>query len=75
MLLDDYMVGDRWGRERVLHQPDKFLRNPVLLKDKPWEGDVTWGGNPDLGRLVGQPVHLRFELRDMGLFSFRVCLE
>jgi hypothetical protein len=42
LLIDDYLVEDRWGLTRVLHQPEKYLRNPVLLKDKPWEGDVAY---------------------------------
>jgi len=31
---------------------------------------VTWHGNPDLGALDGQPVYLRFRIRNGGLFSF-----
>ena len=42
LFIDDYMVEDRWKLTRVLHQPEKYLRNPVLLKDKPWEGDVAY---------------------------------
>jgi hypothetical protein len=42
LLLDDDLVEDRWGLERVLHRPDKFLKNPILLRDKPWEGDVAY---------------------------------
>ena len=42
LLIDDYMVEDRWALERVLHQPDKFLRNPVLVRDRPWEGDLAY---------------------------------
>ena len=32
---------------------------------------VTWQGNPDLSRLVGQPVRLRLALKDADLFSLR----
>lgn len=42
LLLDDHLVEDRWALERVLHTPEKFARNPVLLRDKPWEGDVAY---------------------------------
>ena len=42
LFVDDYMVEDRWKLTRVLHQPEKFLKNPVLLRDKPWEGDVAY---------------------------------
>ncbi|HRU24389.1 MAG TPA: hypothetical protein P5569_10620, partial [Candidatus Latescibacteria bacterium] len=33
---------------------------------------VTWNGNPDLGFLDGQPVYLRFRIRNGGLFAFRM---
>jgi hypothetical protein len=42
LLLDDHLVEDRWALERVLHKPEKFPRNPVLVRDKPWEGDVAY---------------------------------
>jgi len=32
---------------------------------------VTWKGGSDLSRLAGQPVRLRFALRDADLYSFR----
>jgi len=32
---------------------------------------VTWKSGADLARLAGQPVRLRFELRDADLYSFR----
>jgi hypothetical protein len=44
LLLDDDIVEDRWGLQRVLHQPEKFLRNPVLVRDRPWEGDAAYRG-------------------------------
>ena len=36
---------------------------------------MTWNGSPDLSALVGKPVYLRFEIVNMGLFSFRVAQE
>ncbi|MBL9216829.1 MAG: hypothetical protein JNG83_15230 [Opitutaceae bacterium] len=36
---------------------------------------VAWNGSPDLSPLQGRPVYLRFELRNMGLFSFRTPVE
>ena len=36
---------------------------------------VTWNGSPDLSALVGKPVYLRFEIINMGLFSFKVAQE
>ena len=32
---------------------------------------VRWSDDPDLSRLAGVPVRLRFVLRDADLFSFR----
>ncbi|MEX0741816.1 MAG: hypothetical protein WD079_03400, partial [Phycisphaeraceae bacterium] len=54
LLLDDARVEDRVNLSRVLHQPIKFHRNPILLRDKPWEGSsayrpqVIW--DPQQGR-------------------------
>ena len=36
---------------------------------------VTWQGNPDLSALRGKPVYLRFRMRNMSLFSFRIGNE
>ncbi len=41
LLMDDFIVEDRWRLTRTLHHPDKYLRNPILLRDKPWEGDLA----------------------------------
>ncbi len=35
------------------------------------ERTVARKGHPDLGTLAGQPVRLRFEVRDADLYSFR----
>lgn len=35
------------------------------------EQAVAWGGNTDIGRLAGQPVRLRFVLKDADVFSLR----
>lgn len=40
LLLDDYMVEDRFRLRRRLHQPIRYPRNPVLCADRPWE---SWG--------------------------------
>ena len=37
LLVDDYIVEDRWGLKRVIHPPSKYLKNPILNRDKPWE--------------------------------------
>jgi len=40
LLADDYMVEDRWMLTRTVGHAMKYLRNPVLVQDKPWEGTV-----------------------------------
>lgn len=39
LLLDSFLVEDRIELTRVLHHPVKYMRNPILECDKPWEGD------------------------------------
>lgn len=43
LLLDDAIVEDRWGLKRVLQHPAKFSGNPVIRRDRPWEGDLVQG--------------------------------
>jgi hypothetical protein len=45
LLIDDTIIEDRWRLTRVMHHPDKFPNNPVLRRDKPWEGDTAQGPN------------------------------
>lgn len=55
--------------------PGFTLAESDPLRENSVEALVTWNGNPDLGSLRGQRIHLRFELRNMGLFSFQVTGE
>ena len=32
---------------------------------------VTWNGSPDISKIAGKPIKLRFAMRDADLFSFR----
>ena len=43
LLIDDTIVEDRWRLKRVMHHPVKAARNPVLVRDKPWESDSVQG--------------------------------
>jgi len=43
LLIDDSLVEDRWRLKRVVIQPQKFPKNPVLVRDKAWEGDAVLG--------------------------------
>lgn len=55
LLIDDALVEDRWRLTRELAKPEKFVRNPVLICDKPWEGGVipafTFFRDPSTGKL------------------------
>lgn len=40
LLADDYIIEDRWKITREVGSVIKHLRNPVLVQDKPWEGQI-----------------------------------
>ncbi len=40
LLVDDYIVEDRWKLQRRVGRVNKFMRNPVIVQDKPWEDAV-----------------------------------
>ena len=37
LFVDDYVIGELQGVEKVLNQPLKHPKNPLLVRDKPWE--------------------------------------
>ena len=41
LLLDDALVEDRMFLQRVLYKTVKYEHNPILCRDKPWEGDIV----------------------------------
>jgi len=43
---------------------------PEIIGDE-IEHIVAWKGGADVARLAGQPVRLRFAMKDAGLYSFR----
>ncbi len=68
-------------REPVEHQPAAAYpgfgmndSDPVAVTDNPCHV-LTWRGSPDLSALRGQPVYIRFYLRNATLYSFRVASE
>lgn len=42
LLIDDYLVEDRFKLTRVLRQPAKHADNPILVRDQPWEGRLAY---------------------------------
>jgi len=45
---------------------------PEIFGDK-IDDTIGWKGGSDLSRLSGQPIRLRFKLRDAHLYAFRFC--
>jgi hypothetical protein len=46
LFIDDYIVGERKGVEKVLNQPEKYPGNPLIVPDQPWEeGGASANGN------------------------------
>jgi hypothetical protein len=41
LLLDDALVEDRMFLARVLYKAAKYEHNPILFRDKPWEGSAV----------------------------------
>ena len=41
LFIDDYIIEELKGAEKVLNQPTKHPRNPLLVPDKPWEGKLV----------------------------------
>ena len=40
LLVDDYIIEDRWKLTRKVGNVVKHLGNPVIVQDKPWEGQM-----------------------------------
>jgi len=47
------------------------LENAIEVIGNEIEKTVTWKGNPDLEKLNGKPVRLRFVMKDVDLYSIR----
>ena len=39
LLVDDRIVEDTWNLKRAVMRPAKDFRNPLIVADRPWEGD------------------------------------
>src|SRR5262245_17291068 len=37
LFIDDFIIDELRGTEKVLNQPTKHPHNPLLVRDKPWE--------------------------------------
>ncbi len=64
-------------RAEIAEYPGQALPGFALTDCDPITGDhvsrtVTWGGSPDLARLRGRPVYIRFHLRSAGIWAFHV---
>jgi hypothetical protein len=63
LFVDDHLIGTLQGARLQLHAPQP--RESVLTTDLPWEG------GSGLHALAGQPVRLRFALRDADLYALQ----
>jgi hypothetical protein len=60
----------------ILDQQGKPIPGFTLADCDPVFGDaieraVTWKGSTDVSALAGQPIKLRFKLKDADLFAFQ----
>lgn len=59
LFLDSTVVEDQAGLDRVFHSPEKHASNPVVPKDKSWEGPPGRGGPYLYGTVMRQGERLR----------------
>src|SRR2546423_15103864 len=43
LFIDDYLIEEIKGAKKVLNQPVKHPRNPLIRREKPWEHSITYG--------------------------------
>jgi hypothetical protein len=76
-LVLNYVTAPRGSiRVELLNAEGKPLEKYTLadcaeLRGDSTAGTVAWKASNDVGRLAGQPVRLRFELKDADLYSFQ----
>lgn len=44
LMFDDLIIEDTWKIKRILHQPLKWFKNPIIYKTQPWEAESV--GHP-----------------------------
>ena len=45
LVIDDHHITGMHGLTRRMHPVDKHPANPVIVPDRPWEGDALWAKN------------------------------
>jgi hypothetical protein len=48
LFVDSYLIEEMDGLHKKVHQPTKYLGNPVLRADRPWEKAVRTNGAPSV---------------------------
>ncbi|MBI1915689.1 MAG: hypothetical protein HYS12_13300 [Planctomycetes bacterium] len=43
LFIDDHLIEEIKGAKKVLNQPVKHPRNPLIRREKPWEFSITYG--------------------------------
>ena len=66
-------IGEHYGFAQAFDGFSREDSDPVCTDRT--DALMTWRGNADLGPLRGKPVYIRFELRNVGLYSFRITEE
>lgn len=59
LFLDAMAVEQHQGLERVFHAADKYANNPVIRKDRPWEGTGSYTGPYLYGTVMWDQGKLR----------------
>ena len=67
LFVDDFIVDSNDGLTRVLHQPERYSGNPVIVGDTPWE---KWQAAVD-----GRPVIYDHRAKEFKMYYVSALLE
>ena len=79
LFTDRCLISSMTGLRLRLHEPQMqpLSRSPLrgtyitILADHEIEGQMSWNGHPELGKLAGCPVRIRFIMKEADLYSLR----
>jgi len=74
LFIDDYIIEELKGAEKVLNQPVKYPRNPLMVPDRPWEGKFsTYSLIYDKEERLYKLWYATFAGYAGGLYNYVVC--
>lgn len=73
LFLDAMVVEQSQGLERVFHAVRKYSDNPVIKKDRPWEGRASYSGPYLYGTVMWDQGKLRMWYHAHGGSGYRNC--